>query len=679
VKAALRRFGGRLARASRAIIGPESSKGFSFLKQKARRLWRRFRVKATGNAIQSGNAFCAAMDARQRRQAGAHYTSERDILKVIGPLFLDELTGELHNAAGDAPKLTALQDRLAKMRLLDPACGCGNFLVIAYRELRLLELEIVRRLVKQRPMRKELEAKDRLKLCAAQLHGIEIDETAARTAESAIRAMDRRLDRRVRDEVGVAFVSRARRAAPRIRCGSALRIDWNDVLPAHHCAHILGNPPFVGAKFQTRSQRSELAAVAGGVKNVGVLDYAAGWYFKAAQYIQGTAATVAFVSTSSICQGEQVGVLWPALMARYGVTIQFAHRTFPWTSEARDKARVHVVIIGFGLDGSRPRRLFDYENGSPEPSDSTVVNIGPYLIDGRCLTIRNRSTPLCAVPEMQFGNQPIDGGHLILSSVERQVFLDENPALDKLVRPYVGSREFINSSQRWCLWLKGASPPELKASRLMMQRINAVREFRLRSRRPATRALADTPTLFAFISHCDRPYLLVPSVSSERRQFIPMGFMNANAIASNLCLTVPDATLYHFGVLSSTMHMAWVRHVAGRLESRYRYSAKLVYNNFPWPQDKSDSHRGAVEMAAQAVLDARGVYPDSSLADLYDPLSMPANLAKAHERLDRAVDRCYRSQPFATERKRVEYLFTLYEQLASPLIPAKRTRSKKSP
>jgi hypothetical protein len=551
------------------------------------------------------------------------------------------------------------------MRLLDPACGCGNFLVIAYRELRLLELEIVRRLVNQRPMRKLLAAEDRLKLSAAQLYGIEIDETAARTAESAILDMDEWLDRRVRDELGAGFVSRAKRAAPGIRCGNALRIDWNDVLPAHQCAHILGNPPFVGAKFQTRSQRSELAAVAGGVKNVSVLDYAAGWYFKAAQYIQGTTATVAFVSTSSICQGEQVGVLWPALMARYGLTIQFAHRTFPWASTARGKARVHVVIIGFGLDGGQPRRLFDYEEGSQEPTDNAVAKISPYLIDGPCLTIRNRSRPLCPAPEMQFGNQPIDGGHLILSSIERQEFLDEHPALERFVRPYVGSREFINSSRRWCLWLKGASPAELNSSRLMMQRINAVREFRLRSKRPATRALADTPTLFAFTSHCDRPYLLVPSVSSERRRFIPIGFMDANTIASNLCLTIHDATLYHFGVLSSTMHMSWVRHVAGRLESRYRYSAKLVYNNFPWPEEVADAHLAAVDRAAQDVLDARATYPDARLLDLYDPRSMPGNLTNAHSRLDRAVDRCYRARPFANERQRVEFLFGFYERLTT--------------
>jgi hypothetical protein len=634
-------------------------------------------LPVTGDAIQTGNAFCSAMDARQRRQVGAHYTGERDILKLIGPLFLDDLKGELQQAADDIHRLTALQDRLAQMRLFDPACGSGNFLVIAYRELRLLEIEIVRRLVKRPPIRTRLEAKGRLKLNAAQLYGIEIDETAVPTAEYAIRDMDQQLNTRVSNELGAAVVPRTRSASPHIRCGNALRIDWNDVLPATQCTHILGNPPFVGAKFQTHSQRSELAAVASGIKNVGLLDYAAGWYFKAAQYIQGTTATVAFVSTSSICQGEQVGVLWPELMARYRTTIQYAHRTFPWTSEARGNARVHVVIIGFGLDGSRPKRLFDYENSMDEPSESAVDNISPYLIEGPYVTVRNRSTPLCAVPEMQFGNQPIDGGHLILSADERREVLDESPKLQHLIRPYVGSQEFINSWQRWCLWLKAASPRELKSSRLMMQRINAVREFRLKSKRPATQNLASTPSLFAFISQTDRPYLLVPSVSSERRRFIPMGFMDGNTIASNLCLTIPDATLFHFAVLSSTMHMAWVRHVAGRLESRYRYSAKLVYNNFPWPEEVSDARQVAVEQAGQAVLDARAARPDSTLGDIYDPLCMPADLAMVHELLDRAVDRCYRSKPFANERKRVEFLFSLHERLTARLIPSRLASRRK--
>ncbi len=376
-----------------------------------------------------GALFQAVMEPRERRQIGAHYTSERDILKVIGPLFLDDLKADLEKAGSDARKLSALHERMAKMRLLDPACGCGNFLVVSYRELRILELELLRRLFKKPNMQKRLDINTLLKLDVDQMYGIEVEEWPVRIAEMAMWLMDHQMNQRVSEEFGEYYVRLPLHKSPHIHHGNALRIDWNDVLPAEKCTHVLGNPPFVGAKFQTNPQRQEISEVADGVKNGGLLDYVTGWYFKAALYIQGTPITVAFVSTNSISQGEQVGVLWPELLQRYRISVFFAHRTFAWESEARGKAHVHVVIIGFGVGNQRQKKLFDYESLRGEPTTSLVSTINPYLIEGPSVTVLNRSTPLSAVPEMQFGNQPIDGGHLILSPEERQCILSEHPEL----------------------------------------------------------------------------------------------------------------------------------------------------------------------------------------------------------------------------------------------------------
>jgi hypothetical protein len=624
-----------------------------------------------------GALFQAVMEPRERRQIGAHYTSERDILKVIGPLFLDELKADLERAGRDRKKLQAIHDRLAAMRLLDPACGCGNFLVISYRELRLIELEILRRLLKKGGTQKLTDVSTVLRLDVDQMYGIEIEEWPVRIAEVAMWLMDHQMNQRLGEEFGEYFVRLPLKKSPHIHHGNALRIDWNEVLPASECTHVLGNPPFVGSKFQDPEQRADMSIVTKGIATAGVLDYVAAWYVKAAEYIQGTEITVAFVSTNSISQGEQVGVLWSHLLDKRGVVIRFAHRTFSWESEARGKAHVHVVIVGFGLSGPRARLLFDYETLRGEPTVESVSNISPYLVPGPNVAITNRSRPLCGVPEIGIGNKPIDDGNYLFDDEQKAAFIKAEPGSKPFFKKWYGSWEFINRQPRWCLWIGDCSPNELRAMPTVMERIDAVRKFRLKSKSAPTQKLAERPTRFHVENMPRGSYLLIPEVSSERRPFIPMGFMKPSVLCSNLVKLMPGATRYHFGVLSSTMHMAWVRHVAGRLKSDFRYSAKLVYNNFPWPQDVTDAKRTAVEAAAQEVLDAREAHPEATLADLYDPLAMPANLAKAHARLDRAVDRCYRSQPFVSERNRVEYLFNLYQQLASPLLAAKTRRKKR--
>lgn len=619
-----------------------------------------------------GSLFQAVMESRERRRIGGHYTSERDILKVIGPLFLDELREQFDKAKRSRASLLRLHERIASMRLLDPACGCGNFLVVAYREMRRLELDLLREL--HRDDQRLLNVRTLSRVDVDQMFGIEIQEWPVRIAEVALWLMDHQMNLRLSEAFGQSYVRLPLKKSPRIEQANALRIDWAKVLPVAICTHIFGNPPFVGAKYQDKEQREDLDIVADGVQNAGLLDYVTGWYFKAAMYIKDTTIPVAFVSTNSITQGEQVGVLWSELFDRHGVVIHFGHRTFPWESEARGKAHVHVVIIGFGVAEPKQKLLYDYESNGTDATVLRVSNISPYLVEGPNVAIKNRSKPLCKVPEIGIGNKPIDDGNYLFTAEEKKEFLRQEPAAAKFFRLWYGSVEFINRSPRWCLWVGDCPPERLRAMPSVMRRVEAVRKFRLKSKSDPTRKLAATPTRFHVENMPSGNFLLIPKVSSERRRFIPMGFMKPDVIVSDLVFILPKASLFQFGVLSSTMHMAWVRHVAGRLESRYRYSAKLVYNNYPWPAAPTDQQRLAVESAAQDVLDARSQYPQACLADLYNPVSMPAPLAKAHGKLDRAVDRCYRSQKFESERKRVEYLFDRYQQLVQPLLPTQKRR-----
>ncbi len=621
-----------------------------------------------------GSLFQGIMEPRERRQIGGHYTSERDIMKVVRSLFLDDLRAEFEKIKTNKNQLKQFHQKLAKLRFFDPACGCGNFLVIAYRELRFLEIDVLTALHGIQQQRLEIQHLSLVDVDA--FYGIEISEWPARIAEVAMWLMDHQMNIKLSETFGLYFVRLPLKKSPTIEIGNALRLDWQSIIPPAHCNYILGNPPFVGGKFQTKEQRSDMDLVAGKVKNSGLLDYVTGWYFKAAEYIQGTKIIVGFVSTNSITQGEQVGVLWNMLFERYGVKIHFGHRTFAWESEAKGKAHVHVVIVGFAAFNANNKRIYEYHEG--KPSVSKANNISPYLLEGPDLAIVNRQKPISDVPEIRFGNQPIDGGYFIMDNEEKEILISKEPKAKKFIRSFLGSQEFINGEKRWCLWLNNIHPDEIRSMPEVMQRVKSIRDFRLSSKREATRELAKTPTEFAFVSHPKKNYLLIPSVSSERRHYIPMAFMPVSVVASNLCLIVKNAKHFHFGILTSAMHMAWVRQVCGRLKSDYRYSNKLVYNNYPWPESPTEKQKEAVEKAAQIVLDVREEYlkTGSTLADLYDPLSMPAKLVKAHDALDRAVDRCYRSQPFTSERQRVEFLFALYEKLTTPLIAAIRKKKR---
>ncbi|HOC57165.1 MAG TPA: hypothetical protein PKI20_16220, partial [Verrucomicrobiota bacterium] len=622
-----------------------------------------------------GSLFQAVMESKDRRQIGAHYTAEKNILKLIRSLFLDELRAEFDSIKTDrstrrAARLQDFHEKLARLRFLDPACGCGNFLVITYRELRKLELEVLLAL-HGRQHEMPLDDVNRLsKLDVHQFYGIEIEEFPARIAEVALWLTDHQANVALSEAFGQFYQRLPLRASPHIHVGNALRLDWKEVIPPGECSYILGNPPFVGKQFMTGEQKADMQLICGRVNGGGVLDYVTGWYFKAAQYLQGCGTRCAFVSTNSISQGEQPGILWGELYARYHLKILFAHRTFPWESEARGRAHVHVVIIGFGKGDGPAKFITDYDTDVDHPTRTQVPNINPYLVGGSDTVLAKRSRPLCGVPEMAFGSMPNDGGHLLLDRDAKDELLRLEPGAGKFIRPFLGAEEFINGVDRWCLWLVDAPPSELRAMPEVMRRVEAVKAHRLASNRDTTRQLAATPALFGENRQPRSKYLLVPGVSSERRAYVPVGFLPPKTIASNLLYTVPDASLFIFGVVSSQMHMAWMRQVAGRLESRYRYSAGLVYNNYPWPQSVTPKQRTAVETAAQAVLDARAKYPTSTLADLYDPLTMPAPLLQAHQALDRAVDRCYRPEPFPSDRHRVEYLFALYEQLTAPLVAA---------
>jgi len=634
------------------------------------------------------------MDAKARRNLGAHYTSEKNILKLIGPLFLDGLKAELDKAGYDEKKLAQLHRKLATLTFLDPACGCGNFLVIAYRELRALELEVLtRQFATQQSVLAHVQ--DHVLVDVDQFHGIEIEEFPAQIAQVALWLVDHQMNVRISEEFGMYFARIPLKTSPHIVHGNALTLDWNEVLPAERASYVFGNPPFVGKKEQSAAQKKDVEPLFALIKGSGVLDYVAAWYVKAACYmtsvrpelVEGqpfvhastssarTDVRCAFVSTNSITQGEQVGVLWGWLLAQ-GMHIHFAHRTFQWNNEAKGVAAVHCVIIGFGAQDFAQKVLFEYEDIRGEPHALIVHNINPYLVDAPDVLIANRNNPISPAPEINYGSFALDDGNYTLSESDREEILAENHNAENFIRPFIGGQELLHNIKRWCIWLVDAQPSEIRPLSSIMRRVESVQEWRSQSNRETTKKLAATPTRFAEIRQPKTNYIAIPTLSSEKRSFIPMAFLQANVIASNQVYVFPDASLFHFGILTSTMHNAWIRAVCGRLESRYRYSAGIVYNNFPWPDEPNDKQRAAIEAAAQAVLDARAQFPQSSLADLYDPLTMPPALVKAHQSLDRAVDACYRKAAFASDAQRVEFLFERYRQLTS-LLPAETGRSKR--
>lgn len=631
-----------------------------------------------------GSLFQSIMEPRQRRQVGAHYTSERDILKLINSLFMDDLRAQLTKAKRDKPKLQKLHDHLGTIKVLDPACGCGNFLVIAYRELRKLEIEILTALYPRVEGARTAEQtvfdiRQLLNVDVDQFFGIEIDEWPARIAEVAMWLMDHQMNLEVSRVFGQPVLRLPLEKSAHIRNANALRTDWNDVLPADQCSFVLGNPPFIGGKYQSKEQRQDMDDVWGKLKGAGLLDYVTCWHAKTTNYLKGKQTRAALVSTNSICQGEQVGVLWNELFRR-GIKIDFAHRTFPWASEARGKAHVHVVIVGFGhADGPGDKLIHDYGPKGETLGVTKVSNISPYLTDGPDKAITNRSRPICNVPIIRSGNQPIDDGEFLFDEDAKERFCITEPNSRQYFRRWIDGRDFLNGTHQYCLWLGRADPSSLRAMRTVMDLLNRVREFRLDSKRKSTNRLSATPTRFQVETIANGPFLAIPEVSSERRDYIPIAMLDQTWMCSNKIRHLFDASIYQFGVLHSAMHMSWVNTVSGRLKSDYQWSIKLVYNNFPWPEDVTDAKRGKVEAAAQAVLDARENHPGSTLADLYDPLAMPKDLRDAHAKLDRAVDRCYRSQPFPDERRRFEHLFAMWERLTAPLAaPAKKTRKKKS-
>jgi hypothetical protein len=510
-----------------------------------------------------------------------------------------------------------------------------------------------------------------------QFAGIEYDEFAVRVAEVAMWLIDHQMNVKVGNEFGQYFVRLPLKKAAKIVHGNSLRIDWESVVAKEKLNFILGNPPFIGHHYQSVAQKEDLHHILHDVQAAGVMDYVSAWFYKAAQYIQFTKIKVGFVSTNSVSQGEQVGILWGALLDKFSVIIHFAHRTFKWNNEAKGNAAVHCVIIGFANYEADEKYIFDYQDIKGEPQLIRVKNINPYLVDASNLIIPNRNKPICNVPAMMYGSKPTDGGYFLLTQEEKTEFLKKEPEAEKFIKPFISAKEFLNGGERYCLWLVDIQPNELKKMPEILKRVEAVKKFRSESVASSTRDYS-SHTLFRQVTQPKSDYILVPRTTSENRRYIPLGFFTADNIVSDTCQAIPNGDLYLFGMLTSTMHMTWVKYVCGRLKSDFRYSKDIVYNNYPFPETANDKQKQKVETAAQAVLDTRAKYPDSSLADLYDPLTMPPDLVKAHQTLDKAVDLCYRPQPFVSELNRIEYLFSLYEALSAPLLKVeKKKRVKK--
>lgn len=670
-----------------------------------------------------GSMFQSVMNPVERRNLGAHYTSETNILKLIKPLFLDDLWREFEIIKDNKNKLPAFHKKLSTLKFLDPACGCGNFLIITYRELRLLELEILRSL--HRSGQRVIDIGTIIWLDVDQFYGIEYEEFPSRIAEVAMWLIDHQMNMLISHEFGQYFARLPLKKAAKIVHGDALEIEWQSLLnpvnthtiyadhaniiniaqePANHygtvnifaktSAHktpaeielkpqdeikfdyILGNPPFIGSKIMKQNQRDQIVRQFDNADGSGVLDYVTGWYIKAARYIKGTRIKAAFVSTNSIVQGEQTSILWGQMINKYGIKIHFAHRTFKWSNEARGNAAVYCVIVGFANFDTADKSIFEYEDIKGEAHELKARNINPYLVDAKDVLITKRSNPMCNVPSMCFGNMPLDGGHLLFTDSEKNDFVLKEPDAEKYIKPLISAYEFLNGQKRWCLWLVDAEPSELKRLPEVMKRIEAVKKFRLSSVAPSTQKFALYPGLFRDRNQPDT-YILIPSTTSENRKYIPLGFFANDDISNNSCHTVPNGTIYHFGMLMSTMHMAWVKSVCGRLESRFRYSKDIVYNNFPWPESISEKQKKAIEDKAQKVLDTRLQFPNSSLANLYDPLTMPPVLVKAHAELDKAVDAAYRPQPFTTDANRMVFLFELYEKYTADLFTIVKPKKAK--
>ncbi len=675
-----------------------------------------------------GSMFQSVMNPKERRNLGAHYTSETNILKLIKPLFLDELWKEFEKVQHDTTLLTHFHNKIASLRFLDPACGCGNFLIITYRELRLLEFKVVTTLQKLNRRYHQMDFLDIsmfFRVNVDQFYGIEYEEFPSKIAEVAMWLIDHQMNMYCSIETGRKLLRIPLVKSAKILHGDALKINWNNLLseqntinidakdaeiimvskaqepevkygkvnlkveyfkivdefseikPDTKFDYILGNPPFIGSKIMSQAQRDAVVKEFDNMQGAGVLDYVTAWYIKAAKYIQGTKIKVAFVSTNSIVQGEQTSILWGQMLNKYKIKIHFAHRTFKWSNEAKGNAAVYCVIIGFANYDTNNKNISEYEDIRGEAHEIKVKNINPYLVDAKDLLISKSSKPICNVPKMSFGNMPLDGGHLLLSDEEKNEFILKEPNAEKFIKPLISAYEFLNGGKRWCLWLADAEPNELRQFPEILKRTNLVKKFRLESVRNQTIEKAKQPNLFGEIRDFGETYIVVPRVSSENRRYVPMGFFDKNSIVSDTCMAIPDGTLYHFGVLMSIMHMAWVKSVCGRLKSDFRYSKDIVYNNYPWPENPTDKQKKTIEEKAQKVLDVRVEFPKSSLSDIYHPLLMPPALVKAHNELDKAVDLAYRPQPFTNEANRLAFLFELYEKYTAGLFTKEKPRRTK--
>ena len=636
-----------------------------------------------------GALFQSVMAPEERRAQGAHYTTEKNILKVIGPLFLDDLRAKFNRLRARKDKrrrgeLTAFQKRLGGMKFFDPACGCGNFLIIAYRELRELEIDLIRelRLGRGDEAQRMLDATDLSQITVDQFYGIEIGEFPVRIAETALWMMDHIINNRLSLAFGRSYVRIPLEGSPHILNADALETDWTALLPPEECSYVFGNPPFAGAKFQSEEQRAQVRRIAALGKTGGTLDYVTAWFIKAGEYVQTGRARIGFVATNSITQGEQVAQLWPILFTRANLEIAFAHRTFAWGSDARGKAHVHVVIIGLDdLENTQAdKRLFSYPDINGEPEETLHAALSPYLFDAGGLadlhlTVREESRPINGMAHLKTGVQMIDDGILTFSEQDKDEFLYKEPGAAQFFRRYIGGDEYINGFHRWILYLRDANPAHLKKLPLVKELVSKVRRYRSSSQRASTRRMADYPTQVGVDERLDQDYLVIPNTSSERREYVPIGWLGPEVIANQKLRILPDATLADFSLLTSAMHMAWMRTVTGRMKSDYMYSIGVVYNTFPLPPGSSDLSK--LEPLAQAVLDARAAHPDATLADLYDPDLMPPNLRRAHQSLDRAVDRLYRSKSFSSEHDRVEHLFMLYEKMRAPLEALMKAKPKR--
>ena len=623
-----------------------------------------------------GAVFESTLNPETRRSGGMHYTSIENIHKVIDPLFLDALKEELNEIrqikqpATLKKRAQQFQEKLSRLVFFDPACGSGNFLTETYLSLRRLENEAIKLYVGDTVLLDV--GYDLVKVKISQLYGIEINDFAVSVANAALWIAESQM---LEETLSIAYSNMQFlpiKSYSNIVEGNALKLNWEEIVPKEKLSYIIGNPPFVGHSIQNEQQKKEIRSIYvdenGKEYNLaGKIDYVAGWYFKAASLISNTNIKVAFVSTNSICQGEQVVGVWQPLYKRFGVNIDFAYQTFKWGSEAKDKAAVHCVIVGFSTNhNNEKKQLFS----STDKLD-LVDNINPYLLSGKTIFVESVKTPICPVSPMYFGSKPTDGGYFFLTPEEKQVIVRKEPQSEKYIRKVLGAQEYINNVERYCLWLVGITPSELKSSPMIYERVKKVREFRLASKAESTRKFADRPTEFKQNAQPNKPYLIVPRVSSENRRYVPIGYIDPEVIATDATQIIPNATLYEFGVITSNVHMAWMRTVAGRLKSDYRYSSTIVYNTFPWPKI-TEEQKEYISKTAQGILDARALESESSLADLYNDVIMPVELRKAHQANDIAVMKAYGmikkvngKDKLMSETETISKLFEMYEELTS--------------